>query len=285
MTTPTRSRGRWAVPMESPSRWADLTSEEISTWVERDPVAVLPVAAVEQHGPHLPLRTDVVIGEGVLEEAVERVSDDVPVLLLPTQSYGTSPEHESFPGTLSLDAATMEASIFDVGASAARAGVRRLVISNSHGGNRPVVDLVALRLRRAFEMLVVRTDYFRFPRPDDVELPAKEWAHGLHGGALETAMMLHLRPELVRSERVRDFPSLGEELEEELHRLGAEGAASFAWTAEDLGDAGVVGDATLADAAMGERLVAHYGRCLADVLQDARRFPVERLASGRTHPT
>lgn len=261
-------------------RWHELTTEEVRTRIADDPVVLLPLAALEQHGPHLPLSTDAVIGLGIVDAALDAVAEEVPVLALPLQPFGTSAEHESFPGTVSLDPATLESFLFDAGASLARADVRRLVVANSHGGNRAVVDTAGLRLRRMFDMLVVKASYFRFPRPTDVELPDGEWEHGLHGGAVETAMMLHLRADLVRVDQIRSFSSLGHELEAELTHLGPEAATSFSWCAEDLADAGVVGDATLADAETGRRLVAHYGRCLADVLRDAHRFPVERLADG-----
>ncbi|MDX1646283.1 MAG: creatininase family protein, partial [Longimicrobiales bacterium] len=245
---------------------------------EEDPVAVLPLAAVEQHGPHLPLSTDQVIGEGILEAALEELSrEERPIVVLPPQVTGASLEHEGYPGTLSLGAGTLRRMVTDTGRSLGQAGIRRLVISNSHGGNRAAVDLAALELRRELSMLVVKAHYFRFPRPDSVALPEAEWRHGLHGGAVETAMMLHLRPELVRSHQIRRFSSLGEELEDHLVRVAPEGQAAFAWSAEDLDDRGVAGDATLADARMGQDLVRHYGSCLADVVRDAARFPMERL--------
>ena len=126
-------------------------------------------------------------------------------------------------------------------------------------------------------MLIVKASYFRFARPDGVDLPDSEWSHGLHGGALETAMMLHLRPDLVRSEKIRDFPSFGQELERTLTHLRPEGSASFAWSANDLNAEGVVGNAGLATADMGERLVNHYGTVLAELVADTRSFPIDRL--------
>ncbi len=129
-------------------------------------------------------------------------------------------------------------------------------------------------------MLVVKASYFRLPRPEGIDLPASEWTHGLHGGAVETAMMLHLRPDLVRRDAIRRFASLGEEMERRHAHLGPEGAAAFSWAAGDLSPEGVAGDASLADAAMGRRLVEHYGRCLAQVVEDAHRFPLERLGDG-----
>ena len=125
-------------------------------------------------------------------------------------------------------------------------------------------------------MLVVKASYFRFARPD-VGLPEAEWRHGLHGGAVETAMMMHLEPDRVRAEAVSDFPSLGAELERTLGRVGPEGQASFAWLAEDLSPWGVAGDARLATAELGARLVRHYGCALAEVITDTQRFPLERL--------
>jgi creatinine amidohydrolase len=152
------------------------------------------------------------------------------------------------------------------------------VLANSHGGNRSAMDQAGLALRAEHDLLVVKASYTRFARPTDVDLPDAEWRHGLHGGALETAMMLHLRADLVREDAIDDFPSLGADLEKQLRRTGPEGQASFAWLAGDLNPWGVVGDATLASAAMGERLVEHYGRALADVILDARDFPLDRLA-------
>lgn len=263
---------------DTPGRaWNHLTSDELAHAIESDPVVVLPTAAIEQHGPHLPLSTDVDIGMGIVSEAFRRLDDALPVLLLPCLAPGASPEHGGTPGTLDLDPRTFERVLVDVGEALARSGVRRLVIANSHGGNRAAIDTAALRLRRRHRMLVVKAHWFRFPRPDGVELSEDEWTHGLHGGAVETAMMLHLHPDRVRSERIENFPSLGRELEDDLTHLLPEGTAAFAWMARDLGPRGVIGDATLATPEMGRRLVRSYGRVLAEIVEDARRFPMERL--------
>lgn len=264
-----------------PRWWAELTSEEVAALVDQDPVVVLPLAATEQHGRHLPLSTDRVIGEAIVRAALEALeAEPIPVTCLPVLSVGASLEHTRFPGTLSLSARTLEEVLVDLGASLAMAGVRRLVLANSHGGNRAVLDSAGLRLRDAFHMLVVKATYARFPRPLGVDLPDAEWRYGLHGGAVETAMMLWLEPDLVRAEQIADVPSLGETLASELTVVGPEGPAPFAWSAADLAPEGVVGDATRADAAMGEALVRHYGAVLADVIRDAARFPLERLADG-----
>ena len=140
----------------------------------------------------------------------------------------------------------------------------------------------SLRLRQEVGLLVVRCHYFLFPRPTGVDLPDAEWRHGLHGGAVETAMMLHLRPDLVRTSHVHDAPPLGDLLERILRHVGTdEEGASVAWLAEDLSRSGVAGNATLADAAMGERLVEGYGQVLADVIRDTKDFPIDRLDGTR----
>lgn len=257
--------------------WQTLTTVEATALAARDPVVVLPLAAIEQHGPHLPLSTDLEIGLGLLSEAFRRLPDDMPVWALPPQPIGTSGEHLRFSGTLSLDPELMTETLTQLGATMAGSGVRRLVLSNSHGGNLSAMDTAALRLREEHGLLVVKASYFNFARPDDTGLPEAEWRHGLHGGAVETAMMLHLRPDLVRTNALQRFSSLGQELAGTMRRVSPEGGASFAWLAGDLNPHGVTGDTRLAHAELGEHLVTHYGGVLAAVIQDAREFPLHRL--------
>ena len=257
--------------------WHALTSAEAGDLADGDPVVVLPLAAIEQHGPHLPLSTDLDIGTGLLAAAFRLLPADFPAYALPPLPIGCSREHARFPGTLTLEPELVAAMIEQVGDALAAGGVRRLVLSNSHGGNRHAIEEAALRLREDHDMLVVKASWFRFPRPDALDLPESEWRHGLHGGAVETAMMLHLRPDLVRRSEAADRRSLGEELERTLSRVAPEGAASFAWLAGDLNPSGAVGDASRADAPLGAQLVAHYGAVLAEVIRDAGAFPLERL--------
>ena len=259
--------------------WQTLTTVDAGEIALSDPVVVLPVAAIEQHGPHLPLSTDLEIGLGLLSEAFRRLPDDLPAWALPPQAIGCSREHARFPGTLSLDPDQLSALIEATGESLAQIGVRRLVLSNSHGGNRHALEIAGLRLRDELGMLVVHASWFRFPQPEDVDLPEAEWCHGIHGGAVETAMMMHLRPDLVRTSEATRARSLGEELGETLRRVAPEGSASFSWLAGDLNPDGAVGDATLADSDLGGRLVSHYGTVLAEVIEDARAFPLDRLVA------
>ena len=257
--------------------WHAQTTTDTAELAQRDPVVVLPLAAIEQHGPHLPLSTDLDIGLGVLAEACRRLPTGVPVSVLPPQTSGSSREHTQFPGTLSLDPELVAETIRQHGAAVAATGIRRVVLFNSHGGNAGPLDLAALALREEYGLLVVKASYFAFSRPAQVSLPDSEWRHGLHGGALETAMMLHLRPDLVRKGAIQTFRSLGHDLQASMRRLGPEDEASFAWLASDLNPAGVTGDATLATPAMGAQLVGHYGQVLAEVIRDTHTFPLDRL--------
>lgn len=265
----------------APLPWAHRTHAEIRALASRDPVAVLPVGAVEQHGPHLPLSTDLDIGLALAGRAVAAVADEVPVILLPPQAVGTSPEHAHLAGTLTLGAGQLEDILVAVGKSVAAAGIRRLVLANSHGGNKATLDTVALRLRKEARMLVVKASWFRLPRPGATDLPGgtgipeAEWTHGLHGGAVETSMMLHLHPDRVRTDEIRDFPSLGLRLAEELELVAPEGPAPFAWLATDLNPHGVTGDASLASPELGRALVEHYADLLARIVRDTHRFPLE----------
>ena len=265
------------MPDDPIRHWDTLTAVEAAALAARDPVIVLPTAAIEQHGPHLPLSTDLALGLGLLAEAFRRLPRDLPAWALPPQAVGASGEHRRFAGTLSLTPELLIESLVQTGAAVAAAGVRRLVVSNSHGGNLSAIDIAARRLREEHDLLVVKTSYFDGPRPADAGLPDEEWRYGLHGGAVETAMMRHLRPDLVRLDAVRRFPSLDEDLSAALRQVSAEGGAAFAWLADDLNREGVAGDATLGSAELGARLVAHYGQALAEVIEDARRFPLDRL--------
>ncbi len=257
--------------------WADLTSSGLSARVNQETVAILPLAAIEQHGPHLPLATDQVIADGLTTAALPELPAGVDCLRLPTLAIGDSLEHGRHSGTLSLSAETLQAVLVDIGHSIARAGCRRLVLYSSHGGNLAAVDTAALRLRAEAAMLVVKTCHFDFPPLADA-LPEREWQEGLHGGALETALMLHLAPERVDTAALAHWPSLEFDALAGFQWLGAENRpARFAWLAQDLHPAGVSGDARLASAQLGQRLLAHYAATLAAIIAETAAFPLAQL--------
>lgn len=260
--------------------WQNRTPRDIARIAADGGVALLPLAAVEQHGEHLPLSTDLDIANGLVEAALPRVRAGVPVCILPPLAVGLSLEHTGFAGTLSLSVETALAVLCELGDSVARAGFRRLVLFNTHGGNKALVDLAALKLRAAHAMLVVRANYFRFAPPPGLHAAdgfADELRHGLHGGAIETSMMLHLAPHKVRHAALDDFRSLGRSMATEGHLLGPEGEAGFGWMAQDLHPCGAAGNARLASAELGRTLVDHFAAQLARVIEDAHDFDLARL--------
>ena len=249
----------------------DFADPEIGRWI-----AVLPVAAIEQHGPHLPLAVDAIINDGVLARALEVLPASAPVTVLPAQVVGKSNEHGAFPGTLSLSAETVIRLWTEIGESVARAGVRKLVIFNSHGGQPAIVDIVAVDLRVRLGMLAVVANYYALARPEEM-FDADELRYGIHGGAIETSMMLHLRPDAVRRAQQRRFPSLAQRLAQDFTVLGPAGRVGFAWQTQDLNPEGALGDASTADATRGRALVELYARKFATLLQEVDAFDMGLL--------
>lgn len=260
--------------------WQDLTTEDFAGLDPERTVALLPVAAIEQHGPHLPLYTDACICDGLVARALELVDDSVSLLVLPTVAIGNSVEHLAYPGTLSARPETLIRYWCDIGDGVAAAGVRKLVLFNTHGGQPQVADIVSLELRRRHGMLAIKANSFGFGVPAEL-FDDEELEHGIHGGAVETAMMLHLRPDLVRQDLAESFEPLSIAMASDYRRLRAHGKVAFAWTAQDLHPAGVAGDATKATAEAGCRVVEHAARALAELVEEAARFP---LASLRDRP-
>jgi len=256
--------------------WQDLTTTDFSGLDAETTIALLPVAAIEQHGPHLPLATDAIINEGLVAETLKQLGERPSVLVLPAMTLGHSLEHTDFAGTLSLEAETVLANWLAVGESVARAGLRKLVILNTHGGQTGLVDLVALRLRVGKNMLVVRGNYFAFGTPPDL-FEHNELAHGIHGGAAETSLMLHLRPDLVRSDRLDDFRGLSGEMAGQNLVFGAEKPVGFGWMSQDLHPAGVVGNAKDADAERGAAYLEHLAGRMVTLLGEVADTPLSRL--------
>ena len=263
-------------------QWQSLTTEHFGTLAPENAVAILPMAAIEQHGPHLPLSTDAVICQGVLHAAVAAPFEpDGPVIVMPPQAIGDSLEHTDFPGTLSLPSDTLGEIVYRLGACVHRAGVRKLLIFNSHGGQPQVIDIAALRLRNELGMLVAKAHSFHFGVPDGL-FAEDELAHGFHGGAVETSMMLHLAPDLVRMDKAGDFHSTGEAMARDNRHLGPEGRhASYAWMAHDLNPTGAVGNASAADADKGRLAVEHAAAILRGVIREVQATPLSTLAGER----
>jgi creatinine amidohydrolase/Fe(II)-dependent formamide hydrolase-like protein/FAD/FMN-containing dehydrogenase len=251
--------------------WVDLPTVGWAGVDRARAVALLPVAAVEQHGPHLPTGVDAMQCHGVVEAAHAELGRGPPVYTLPMQAVGTSQEHMAFPGTLSLTPDTLLAVIMDLGVSVRRAGVRKLVLVNGHGGNCDLLGLAARRLRVEQGMLVAVVHYFRDGAGQGVAeglWPAAEARFGIHGGGIETSMMRHLQPQLVRMDKAEHFRSAAEaRADKALFPHGA--AVSFGWMAQDLNAAGVVGDAMDSDPERGRTVVERCGRLVAEVVREA----------------
>jgi creatinine amidohydrolase len=265
----------------SPRRWwQDMTSPEFGALDVARVIALLPVGAIEQHGPHLPVATDACINQGIVARALELLPEQAPVTVLPMMPVGKSDEHLAFPGTLTLSAETLARLWTEIGQSVARAGIRKLVLCNSHGGQPQVMEIVARDLRVRLGMVVVAYSWYAAGIPAGL-FPPEEVQDGIHAGAIETSMMLHLRPDLVHMDRAANFVPLMRAMREDGHRLlSPTGPGKLAWQAQDLHPSGAAGDATDADAARGRQLVEHAARALADLLLEVDRFAPDRLRPG-----
>lgn len=256
--------------------WVEMRTEDFRAARMGDVIAVLPVAAVEQHGPHLPVGVDLQIMQGYLDRVADRLTSDLPVLFLPIQAVGVSTEHGDFPGTLSLSPETALTAWREIGASVARTGCRKIVIVNSHGGNSALVDVLAQDLRARFEMLAVRAAWSRFGHPDGL-FPAQERAHGIHGGDIETSLMLAFAPEMVDMSRAAKFTPATVGFEKEFIWLRSDRPIGFGWMAQDLSDSGAMGDASAATALKGEALADYGATAFIELLRDVEAFDLARL--------
>ena len=254
--------------------WTDFAAGETARWI-----AVLPLAATEQHGPHLPLGVDSFIAEAYLARVRALVPADLPVSFLPVQWIGQSDEHVAYPGTLTLSAATVIRAWTEIGECVARAGVKKLVLVTSHGGNVAAMDIVARDLRVRHGMLVVTVAWHRFGYPEGA-FDAEERRHGIHGGDVETSLMLAGRREAVRMEKaVADMPTTVA-MGREFKWLGAFRPAGFGWMTQDLHPSGAVGDATRATPEKGEASLAQGAKGFVELLREIDRFDLARLKNG-----
>jgi len=256
--------------------WAELTSNEFKGLDPETTIAILPVAATEQHGPHLPVMTDTAIAGGMIALLKERLPDELSVLVLPIQSVGKSNEHLLSPGTLSLSAETLQHVLVETGEGVHRAGLRKLVLANSHGGNVPVLATVARELRVKLGMLVVSTHWRSFGLPQGMYGPI-EARHGIHAGDIETSLMLSFRKQLVHMDKAKNFVSSALAMEQEFAHLLPTGPHAFGWIAQDLNADGAVGDASKATAEKGRATAEHQIEGFIALLRDMTAFPLNRL--------
>ncbi len=259
--------------MSMPKRrvwWGDYCATEYALIDPEATIAVLPVAAIEQHGPHLPVSTDTTIMEGMLETVISRLPDDLDIRILPVQAVGKSNEHIEVPGTLTLPPATLIDAWTELGLSVARAGIKKIVVVNSHGGNEEVMSIVTRELRVREKMLAAKTSWQRFGRPAGLYTQAED-RYGIHGGDVETSLMLHFRPDLVDMGKAENFVSNVARAEREFSLLRHTGTHAFAWMARDLNPHGVVGEAALATAEKGRLTAEHQADGFITLLKDVRK--------------
>ena len=255
--------------------WLSLTTEEFAA----DRIAVLPVAAVEQHGPHLPVGVDTYIAQAYLTRVRALLPEDSPTVFLPVQAVGASDEHRAFRGTLTLSPETTLAAFIEIGESVSRAGIAKLVIVNSHGGNIALIDLAARQLRVRANMLAVHCSWSRFGYPDGL-FSHGELTHGIHGGDIETSIILAACPDLVRREKIADFRPATYAMERDYSHLRADHPVGFGWMTQDLHASGALGDASLATPEKGAAALDHGARAFVALLKDVEKFGLEGLAAG-----
>lgn len=251
--------------------WADLTRSDFET-LDPATVAVQPLGATEQHGPHLPLSVDTDLTETALTRTRAHLRQDQPVLILPTLSVTKSNEHAAVAGTLTLSARTLLAVLEDIGASVARAGVRRLVFFNGHGGNTALLEIACRELRIAHGLITAHCSWFGFAEAETHVTP-RESAHDIHGGLIETSAMLAHDPAKVDMHRAAEFRPKTRDWETGLRWTGLTGqAARPGWVIGDLNPDGACGDARGATAALGDALMETAGRNFAAFLDEFAAF-------------
>lgn len=254
----------------------------MARWVDRveraddNTIVVLPLGATEQHGPHLPLETDTIIARGVCDRLVSQLPEEADVRFLAVEPVGYSLEHIDHEGskTLAYDEAIER--WVELGQAAADAGCRRFMVLNAHGGNSPLMTIVSQELRVKCSMLAVATSWTRFIKHSGI-VTANEEAFGIHGGDIETSVMLALEPKSVNMKAAMDFPNLQEALALDHKHLRAYGPHAFGWKAADLNRFGVTGNAGMATAEKGEALLSLAVNGLSELLSDIAKFDLTLL--------
>lgn len=253
-------------------QWADLTAPEFAALDRATAVAILPIGAIEQHGPHLAMSVDRDLTLAVLTRALPLIAPSLTVLALPVQAIGKSTEHQAWPGTLSLSADTLLRILHDIAASVHRAGIPRLMILNGHGGNRALLELACRDLRAELGLITAHVAW------DDLALAESvvgdfEARNGLHAGDVESSAMLAAHPDKVHMHRAEDFGSAHVAWQDSHPDLGL-GAASLrpGWLMADLNPKGAIGNAAAATAEKGNALLANAALALARLVGDFARF-------------
>ncbi|TRL39689.1 creatininase family protein [Rhizobium straminoryzae] len=248
-----------------------LTPNDRADWI-----VVLPLGAHEQHGPHLPFETDSLIAAGLVNRLIAAKPQDLPATFLPVERIGYSIEHMDVAGTRTLTFAQAVNRWLAIAEGLSELGIRKLVMLNAHGGNAPLMTIVATEARVRFDMLAVATSWTRFGQPEGWIAP-QDKAIDIHGGDIETSVMLALWPERVDMSKAAAFSSRQSAFAQNFTHLRAYGPHAFGWKIADLNPLGVAGNASAATAERGEMLVAHAVTGILELLDDVHRFDVATL--------
>lgn len=234
-------------------------------------IAILPLGATEQHGSHLPADTDAIIAEAVAIRAIALLPDSVPAEVLPVERVGYSVEHGDDPATRTLAFDQAVRRWTGIAEQQHALGVRKFVMLNAHGGNSPLMTIVATELRVRQAMLAVATSWTRFGWPEGL-VSEDERAYGIHGGLVETSVMLALQPDRVDMAQAGEMSSRQQEYTRRFKHLRAYGPHAFGWKMHDLNPSGVTGNAGAASAELGAALLAHAARGFSELLIDVHHF-------------
>jgi len=264
-----------------PRYWSQLTTRDFAALDVAATVAVLPLGATEQHGPHLPLGVDTVLADGIVAASLPLLPAGLPVLFLPTQQIGLSPEHARFLGTLTLSAETVIRMWKEIGAGVARTGVKKLVLFNAHGGHVGAMDIVARELRAEHGLIVYSVSWFNLPLgAAGAQFGADEHRFGVHAGDIETSMMLALAPQQVRMGEAKNFRSTSEQRAADYAILGNGKSAKLGWAMEDYNAQGAAGNAAAATAVKGQSVIDAAAQQLALLLAEVSQLPLDTANTG-----
>jgi creatinine amidohydrolase len=259
--------------------WSDLSTRDFEQCAIEDYLIVMPIGAMEQHGPHLPLSVDCLIVQEIVRLALNLLQKDTPVLVLPTQKVGLSTEHQSFKGTLTHSPELVIKTWMELGDCLARTGVKKLLLFNAHGGHQGLIDIVARELRAKHNILVYSSSWYQLPIEKGVEelFDPEEHRFGIHAGAIETSMVMAMHPELVNRAAFQNFGSTAKERSKKYPILGNSKSAKFGWMIEDYNESGAVGDLSQASAAKGQALLDNASLSLSRLILEILSLPLDTL--------
>ncbi|RBO93408.1 creatinine amidohydrolase [Pseudochrobactrum asaccharolyticum] len=250
-----------------------LSGETVQETVPENLIAVLPLGAHEQHGPHLPFETDTIIADGIAARLAGALPEHITARFLTTEPVGYSIEHMDVEGSRTLAFSEAVNRWVGIGENLCAANIRKLVILNAHGGNSPLATIVATELRARLGMLAVATHWTRFGIPEELISPEQKHLD-IHAGYIETSVMLALAPELVHMDKAQNFTNVQGQLIEDYQYLRAYGPHAFGWMMSDLNKQGAAGNALRANAQDGEKIIAHAVKGLTGLMEDVHRFDI-----------